>query len=427
MNRRKFIKGTISAAVSLPYIVPSTVWGRSMINPSDKVVMGFIGVGWMGGVNLGGFLGHPQVKVVAVCDVDKKLAQQAKNSVDGRYGNTDCQIYHDFRELVARKDIDAVCVATPDHWHALTSIAALEAGKDVYCEKPITHSHAEGRAVCDAVKKYGSVWQTGSQQRSYNWFRLACELVRNGRIGKVKRVEVGLPGGHADFAGTRGQETIEEPPAELDYDFWLGPAPYQPYCVARVHKNWRWHFDYGGGQLMDWIGHHGDIAQWGIGMERSGPIEFDGRGEFPTQGLWNTAVKYEIRAKYANGIDLILADVSKCWGGAKWIGEDGWIHVNRSALNAEPKSILDEKIGPDEIHLYQSSGHHSNFIECVLSRNETVAPAEIGHRSATLGELGNITMQLERKIKWDPKTETIIGDSEATELLSRSYRSPWRL
>ncbi len=429
LTRRDFIKaaGTFGAAMMLPTIIPSAVFGRRIVAPSEKITVGIIGSGPMGQNNMRSFFNQSDARVIAVCDVDTRHLQKAKQQVDHHYQNTDCRTYTDFRELIACDEIDAVCVATPDHWHALVSIEAIKSGKDVYCEKPLTHSLEEGLVVCEFVKQYGTIFQVGSQQRSSRNFRLACELVRNGRIGKVRTVEVGLPAGHPDLWKTAGQETISEPPVELHYDMWLGPAPYQPYCPARIHRNWRWHLDYGGGILLDWIGHHGDIGQWGIGMERSGPVLFDGKGVFPTQGLWNSPTNYNIRAKYENGTEIVIADNTVLEQGTRWIGDDGWILVSRKELKANTNDILRERIGPDEINLYQSVEHHRNFLDCIRTRNETVAPAEIGHRSATMGHLGLISMLLDRQIKWDPETQRIKNDDTATRLLGRSYRSPWRL
>jgi predicted dehydrogenase len=337
-------------------------------------------------------------------------------------------VYHDFRELLARDDIDAVSLGLPDHWHAVPAVAAAWSGKDIFGEKPLSHNLKEGRAICDAVKRYGRIWQTGSWQRSESNFHRACELVINGRVGKVHTVEVGLPEGHTDFEGTEGQEQMGPAPRELDYDFWLGPAPVEPYCPARVHKNWRWHLDYGGGQLMDWIGHHVDIAHWGLGFDYSGPYEIEGYGEYPKDGLWNTATRYRLTAKYPKGITMIIAGGHEdIRGGTKWIGEDGWVWVDRGGIDANPKELLKDKIGPDEIHLFRSPGHWRNFLDCVKSRETTLAPCEVAHRSATPGHLGQIAMLLGRKIRFNPDTEQILGDSTATKMLGRPMRSPWHV
>jgi len=432
MRRRDFLK-TLPVAVAgvagFPTIVKAATLGREgAVPPSDKIVMAGIGFGMQGIPNMRAFLQKDEVRWVAVCDLDTEHLKQAKDIVDQHYGNTACATYHDFRELFARGDLDAVSIAVPDHWHAILSISAARAGLDIYGEKPFSHSLAEGRAMCDAVKRYGRVWQTGSWQRSVDNFHRACELVRNGRIGKILRVEVGLPQGHYDFARTFGQWALGAAPRELDYDFWVGPAPFVPYCKARVHMNWRWNMDFGGGQLMDWIGHHLDIAHWGLGFDYTGPVEIQGMGEFPTTGIYNSATRYWVDAKYADGTPFILAGgYPEIQGGTKWIGEYGWIWVDRGGFETQPAYLVNETIGPNEIRLIKSRDHYQNFLESVKDRSLTITPAEVAHRSASVGHLGVIAIETGRKIKWDPATETISGDEEATRLLSRAYRAPWQL
>ncbi len=275
-TRRGFLKGFAAAGAiaGFPTIVPSSVFGADgKVAPSNRITMGAIGVGGQGSGNLGGFLGDGDVQVLAVSDVDSNNMGRAKQSVDGRYGNANCAAYKDFRELIARDDIDTISMATPDHWHAIVSITAARAGKDVYGEKPLSHDLREGQAMVRAVAEHGRIWQTGSWQRSGGSFRFACELVLNGRIGKVHTVEVGLPTG-----GPGGMSKFCDPPAGMDYDFWVGPSPWAPYSPDRTHWNWRWQLDYGGGQMMDWIGHHADIAQWGLGTE----LHRAGRGRAAT-------------------------------------------------------------------------------------------------------------------------------------------------
>ncbi len=432
IRRRDFLK-TIPAAIAgvagFPTIIRASALGKSgSVAPSNRIVMAGIGFGMMGIPNMQAFMEKDEVQWVAVCDIDKVHLKQVQDMVNEHYGNNACATYHDFRELYARKDLDAVSIAVPDHWHAILSIAAARAGLDIYGEKPLTHSLAEGRALCDAMKRYGRVWQTGSWQRSVANFHQASELVRNGRIGKILRVEVGLPEGHYDFARTFGQWDIESPPSELDYDFWVGPAPYIPYCKARVHMNWRWNMDFGGGQLMDWIGHHLDIAHWGLGFDYTGPVEIQGHGEFPASGIYNSAMRYWVEAKYADGTPIILAGgYPEIQGGTKWIGEYGWIWVDRGGFETQPANLASEVIGPNEIRLYKSRDHYQNFLDCVRSRALTITPCEVAHRSASVGHLGVIAIETGRKIRWDPATETIIGDPEATRLLSRAYRKPWQL
>ncbi|MGD2094041.1 MAG: Gfo/Idh/MocA family oxidoreductase [Phycisphaerales bacterium] len=430
INRRQFLKktaGTTIGTIAFPYFVPSSVLGQNGdAAPSERITMGCIGVGWQGTDNMNAFLSEKDCRIIAVCDIDKSHLQNAINNVNEKYQNKDCASYHDFRELLARDDIDAVSLGLPDHWHSIPAIEAAKAGKDIYGEKPLSHTLKEGRAMCEAVKRYNRVWQTGSWQRSQSNFRFACELVRNGRIGRVHTVEVGLPCGHADFGGTKGQEGICQPPEELDYDRWIGPAPYAPYCPARVHKNWRWVLDHGGGQLMDWVGHHVDIAHWG--MDYGGPYEIEGSGKYPKDGLWNSPTRYRLTAKYPNDITMTIAGGHRdIRGGTKWIGEDGWVWVTRGEIDAKPKKLLKEKFGVDEIHLFRSPGHWRNFLDCVKSRQTTLAPCEVAHRSATPGHLGQIAMLLGRKIRFNPQTEEILDDPTASSLLGKSMRSPWHL
>jgi len=430
--RREFLKrAPVAAAGALcfPDIIRASALGlNGAVPPSDRIVMAGIGFGMQGGGNMRNFLGKEGVQWVAVCDLDEQHLQSARDIVNRRYGNQDCATYKDYRQLFARGDLDGVSIAIPDHWHALVEIAAVRHGLDVYGEKPLTHSLREGRALCDAVRRYGRVWQTGSWQRSTDNFYRACELVRNGRIGRVRRVEVGLPSGFTDFAGTFGQEKLEAPPPELDYQTWIGPAPWAPYCKARVHMNWRWNMDFGGGQLMDWVGHHLDIAHWGLGFDTTGPVEVSGKGEFPKSGIYNSALRYWVEALYADGTPIILAGgYPEIQSGTKWIGEHGWVWVDRGSFESQPAHLVNEIIGPNEIKLYRSPDHYQNFIDCVRSRALTIAPCEVAHRSASVGHLGVIAIETGRKIRWDPKTETILGDSEADRLLSRSYRKPWQL
>jgi len=431
-GRREFLKTAplaLAGAAAFPSIVNASALGRAgAVAPSDRIVMAGIGFGMQGPSNMGSFLGKNEVQWVAVCDLDDVPLQKAQETVNANYGNKDCVTYKDYRELFARGDLDAVSIAIPDHWHAIVSIAAVRAGLDVYGEKPFTHSLREGRALCEAVKRYGRVWQTGSWQRSEDNFHRAAELVRNGRIGKIQRVEVGLPSGFTDFAKTFGQEKIEAPPSGFDYDTWLGPAPWTPYCTARVHMNWRWNMDYGGGQLMDWVGHHLDIAHWALGLERTGPVEVKGKGEFPTTGIYNGATRYWVETTYADGTPMVLAGgYPEIQSGTKWIGEHGWVWVDRGGLESQPAHLVNEVVGPNEIRLSRSRDHWQDFLDSVRSRALTIAPAEVAHRSASVGHLGVIAIETGRTIKWDPAAEAIIGDPAAERLLSRSYRKPYQL
>lgn len=428
LTRRQFLAksgATATAVISLPYIVPSRVFGAEA--PSNRITIGCIGVGSQGTSNLWGFLEKNQARVLAVCDVDSRRLNRAKGFVDRGYQNSDCAIYRDFRELIARDDIDALSIAVPDHWHSIPVVAAARAGKDMYAEKPLARTIHEGRVMVDAVRRYGCIWQTGSWQRSVRDFRYACELVLNGRIGKVHMVEVGLPTGEGG-----GNVPVQSVPEGLDWDFWLGPAPWRPYQEFGrngPHWDWRWIMDYSGGQLTDWIGHHLDTAHWGLGLDRTGPIEIEGTGVYPRDGIYNVPTAYRIVCRYASGVTIVIANDRKQpkGMGIVWYGEKGWIHVDRGRFDAEPKSILGEVIGPNETRLYESRDHIQNFLDCVKSRRETAAPIDIAHRSISVGLLGEIAMLTGRKLKWNPDKEQFIDDPEASRMLARPMRSPWVL
>jgi len=395
--------------------------------------MGMIGCGWQGGSNLNAFLNNPSTQVVAVCDLDAKHLAAAAETVNRYYKNQDCKLYHDYRELLARTDIDAVMIATPDHWHALPVIEAARRGKDIYGEKPLGRTIAEQQVMVKAVQKHQRIWQTGSWQRSERHFHYAAEIVRNGLIGKLKRVEVGLPGGHADFANTKDKITVIQPPKELDYEFWSGPSEKLPYVEARIHKNWRWNYNTGGGQLLDWVGHHCDIAHWGMDCDHSGPLEIEGQGEFPAKdAIWNTCTKYRLTAKYPNEVEMIIAGGhADIRDGTKWIGTDGWVWVSRgNALEISNPEWADRRRLPDDlrkVRLYESQDHFGNFLQSVRSRKPTITSVEIAHHSAIPGHLGLIAMLTGRKIKWDSRREVILEDAGASQLLTRDYRRPWNL
>jgi predicted dehydrogenase len=443
-TRRQFLGQT--AAIAAPLFVSASALGKDDDKPaaSKRINLGVIGTGNQGFNDMRGFLGDNRVQIVAVCDVNRESAGYWNGAVAGREPGKrlveehyaadkksgkykGCDTYVDFRDLLARKDIDAVLICTPDHWHALPTILAAKAGKDIYCQKPLSLTITEGRAMSEAVKKYKRVLQCGSQQRSDPNFRRACELVRNGRIGKLHTVRCGLPGGRPDYGKTGDRKKPEKVPEGFEYDFWLGPAPKAEYAPARCHVNFRWIYDYSGGQVTDWGGHHPDCAQWGMGTERTGPVEIrNAKAVFPPDDLWNTATEYYFEAIYANGVKLIISNKEK--GGVTWEGTEGSVWANRGKHDANPKTILDSTIGPDGVHLYKSDNHYRNFIDCVLSRKEPAAPVEVAHRSITICHLGNIAMRLGReKLKWDPEKEQILDDTEAARMLSRPYREPWKL
>ena len=418
-----------------PYIVPATALGAGgAVAPSNRITLGCIGVGRMGVGDMRELLGFKEVQVVAVCDVDANRTEAARKTVDDRYADDTasgaykgCAKYGDYRELIARDDIDAVSIVTPDHWHVIPAIAAAKAGKDIFLQKPLSLTIEEGRVLSDTVRRYGRVFQTGSQQRSDQRWRFACELARNERIGKVHTVRVGF--------GVDPSCGVEPPmpvPEGLDYDFWLGPAPYKPYTEKRVHPQkgysrpgWLRIWDYSGGMMTGWGAHHLDQAQWGLGTEYTGPVEIEGHGEYPRDGLWDVHGPFHIEYTYANGVKLICDN--RCRSGVEFEGTDGSVWVTRGAIDAKPKSLLTTVIGPGEIHLYKSKNHKGNFIECIKSRSKTVAPVEVAHRSCTMCILGNIAMELGRKLEWDPGRERFVNDPEADRLLSRPMRAPWHL
>ncbi|HRT10562.1 MAG TPA: Gfo/Idh/MocA family oxidoreductase [Candidatus Paceibacterota bacterium] len=430
ITRRHFLAAS-TLAVAAPTLIPASALGRGgQPPPSERITMGVLGWGMMGPGNTDAFLGQKDCQILAACDVDQKHLEAAVNRINKHYQNQDCKAYKDYRELMARKDLDTVMLALPDNWHALTAVEAARQKKDIYGEKPLARTIAEQQAIVKAVQANQRIWQTGSWQRSQAPFRKAAEIVRNGLIGKVKRVEVGLPAGHHDFAGTKNFMTPSDPPPELDYDFWIGPSQMEPYIKGRVHMNWRWNYNIGGGQLLDWIGHHCDIAHWGLDADNSGPSEVEGTGEFPPKdAVWNTCTKYRITCKYPNDVELVIAgghpDIR---GGTKWIGTDGWVWVDRGGFDASNTDWF-AQIPPEkyQVKLYRSDSHHRNFLDCVKSRKPTITPVETAHHSAIPGHLGLIAMLVGRKIKWDVATETIIGDTEASKLLTRPYRAPWKL
>jgi len=435
MNRRGFVKSATAATAAIlgfPYIVPSAALGKDgNVAPSNRISIGCIGAGGQGLGDLNGFLNKSRARVAAICDVDKSRRDNAINIVNKTYGNTDCAGYDDLREVINRPDIDAVTIALPDHWHAIAAIMAARAGKDIHGQKPLAYNISEGRAIVNAVKKYNVVWQTGSQQRSDRNFRFACELVRNGRLGKVNTIKVGLPSENLIFGNwwkTAPPRYPAKPipvPDGFDYDMWLGPAPEAPYTAGRCHWNFRWISDYAHGQISDWAGHHCDIAHWAMNTEHSAPVEIEGSGTFPDHPIYNTVENFRFVCKYKQGFTVIVS--GEYPRGVRFEGSDGWIFVNRSGIQANPKSLLDTIFGPEETHLYRSNDHKQNFLDCVQSRRTTVAPAEAAHYSIMVGHLGVIAIRLGRKLRWNPQKERFVDDPQADRMLSRPMRSPWQV
>jgi len=432
LNRRNFLKKTFGAAAVtsvFPSIIPSSVWSaEENVLPGNRITLGIIGVGKQGAGLLRGFLNTPGFHVVAVCDVDELKLNKAKERVEDFYADKrpdstykGCATYRDFREILARKDIDAVVIATPDHWHAIPVILAARACKDIYCEKPLSLTIVEARAMVNEVKRYERVFQTGSMQRSDSKFRLACELVRNGYIGELQSVRVGIRTGfipHPIVCELPG----EQKPPELDWDMWLGPAPERPYnsiLAPPVSYNgwphWRDYIDYSGGGMTDWGAHHFDIAQWGMGMDHSGPVEI-----IPPDGKDYELLTY----RYANGVSL-TTDFKN--NRILFTGTKGTVDVNRQYIRTTPEKLVAQKIGANEIHLYESNNHKLDWLNSIHNRSKPISDVEIGCRSVTVCHLGNIAVQLNRPLKWNPGKEIFVNDEEANRLLSRSKRSPWRI
>lgn len=448
ITRRGLIKA--GAGVAAPMIVPASVFGQNA--PSNRIVVGQIGAGRIARVHdMKEVWKHDDAQIVAVCDVDSIRLGAGVQLNDAAYARktgkdySGTKAYHDYRELLADPGIDAVMISTPDHQHGGPTIHAVQAGKDVYLQKPVSLTIAEGRKVADAVKASGRILQIGSQQRSLDpWpqFHRACELVRNGRIGKLTHVEIGLPGDPS------GPEAPAMPiPRNLNYDAWLGSTPEVYYTEIRVHPQnsfenrpgWLRCEQFTAGMITGWGSHHVDTAHWGMDTEHSGPVEIWGSAEFPTSGLWNVHGPFETHARYANGVLMKISGALP--NGVKFIGSDGWIFVTRSGqttssdpgspdmvpLQASNPKILDSVIGPDEVHLYKSSEQHRNWLDSIKSRAPTVTDAEIGHRSCSACLLHWAAMKTGRRLKWDPQAERFIGDEEANKLLSRPQREKYAI
>jgi len=420
LSRRGFLRSAAALAAA-PLVVHGSALGAEAPPPSDRITMGFIGIGKQARGHLNAMLGRREVKVLAVCDCDRFRREEAAKKVDARYqakGAARCGCYNDFRELTDRRDIDAVLMATPDHWHAIMAIRAAESGKDIYCEKPLSLTVRQARAMVNAVRRYGRVFQTGSQQRSSREFRFACEMVRSGRIGKVQKVIVNV-GGPSSDCYLPGQPV----PEGLDWNLWLGPAPWRPYhptiCPGNpynIFPRWRSFRDYSGGGMTDWGAHHFDIAQWGLGMDQSGPVEVH-----PPDGKEYKHLTY----KYANGVVMTHGGGGRM--GVNFYGTDGAVFVNRGKLETEPPDLKDTPTAPGEVHLYASPGHHQDWLNCIRTRQKPICDVEIGARSVTVCHLGNIAYWLNRPLKWDPEKEEIIGDPDAARWLDRPKREPWTL
>ena len=436
------------AAIGFPAIVPASVIGQTA--PSNRINVGAIGVGRISrGHDLPGIWQFDQARIMAVCDLDANRVDQAKTLINGVYSKKTGRPYdgvtgyHNYHELLANKDIDAVVISTPDHQHAILAVDAVHAKKDVYLQKPASLTIAEGRAMSNAVMASGQILQIGSQQRSWKQFHRACELVRNGRIGEVKHVEIGLPG---DPSGPDAPPMSI--PSNLNYDAWLGSTPEVYYTEMRVHPQdgfsrpgWLRCEQFGAGMITGWGAHHVDTAHWGMNTEYTGPVEVWGTAEFPTHGLWDVHGKFLTHAIYENGVTM---DISGDFpNGIKFYGTEGWIFVTRDEmvtpadsgkpaaaplpLTASDPKILNSVIGPDEVHLYQSNDQHGNWLECIKSRKAPTAPAEIGHRACSTCLIHHIAMKTKRKLYWDPIKEHFKNDDEANCMLSRPQRAPYMM
>jgi predicted dehydrogenase len=417
VSRRRFLTGAAAVAAA-PYVLSARAWGR--MAASERITLGMIGIGNMGSGHLNNLVNNREVQILAVCDVRRNKRDEAQKKVEEAYAADKtagtykgCDTYNEYEALLARADIDAVLIAVPDHWHALVAIAACRAGKDVYCEKPLSLTIREAWAMVAAARQYGRVFQTGSQQRSDGNFRLACELVRSGRIGKLQTVHVGI-------GGPSGEKYLPEEPVPdgMDWDRWLGPSPWYPYngerCSGDFSGGWRLIREYSGGMMTDWGAHHFDIAQWGMGMDGSGPAEV-----IPPDVADARTLTY----KYASGVVMYHGGAN----GVLFTGTDGKIEVNRGYFKTWPDSIGQEPLGPNDVHLYESPGHDQDWLNCIRSRQRPICDVGIGASSVTVCHLGNIAWWLGRAIKWDPARQQIVGDELAARWLDRPKRAPWRL
>ncbi|MHB8900029.1 MAG: Gfo/Idh/MocA family protein [Thermoguttaceae bacterium] len=442
-TRRVFLKraAVAAGAVGVPWAVPHSVFGAEA--PSNRIHVALIGCGNQSRVDLPAILRYDDVQVTDVCDVNRGSygyarpehflgREPARQKVEEHYAQKTpsgtfqgCRAHADFREVLARDDIDAVLVVLPDHWHALVACMATRQGKDVYCQKPLTLTVHDGQAMIKAVREHARILQTGSQYRSSAAVRHACELVRNGRIGKVERV-VSIVSGAPAGPGP-GWKAMPVPDG-FDYPMWLGPAPEAPYHAERCLYRFRFNLHYSGGQVTNTGAHSNDIVQWALGTDGTGPVEFEDAGStWPPEGhLYNTAVTTGFRARYANGVELVCRTQDPGFG-VRFEGSDGWVQYADGKVTTQPASLADSEIAAGEIHLPVSTNHYRNFLDCVKSREEPIEPVEVGHRTASLCHLGNIAMRLKRKLRWDPEQERFLEDDQANAMLRRPYREPWVL
>ena len=440
LSRRQFLRTAALAGgtvFSSPLILPGTAWGADgAVAPSNRVALGFIGTGRQAAyANIPGFLNQPDAQVVAVCDVDSWRMDKARKQVDAFYASKKttyqgCAAIRDWRELIARQDIDAVMISTPDHWHAVMCVAALQAGKDVACEKPLTRNIAEGRRIVQAVAAARRVFCTDSEFRSYRMCHHAAQLVRNGKIGKLQRIITGTP-----KDSTLPPQPEMPVPAELDFDMWLGPAPARPYTEKRVHPRhedkgrpgWLCIRDYADGMLANWGAHLNDIAMWANNTEHTGPVEIEATGKFaPAGNFWDVIQEFEAHFRFANGVTL-TCKTDKPY--MRFEGSEGWIQIDYPIhIELEPEELLTWKPGPNDVQLPSMVSEKRNFLDAVKSRQQPLYNAEGGHRNASLSHLALAAIQVGRKLKWDPVAEKIVGDDEAGKLLEpKPLRGPWKV
>jgi predicted dehydrogenase len=417
ITRRRFLK-CAGAAMAGPAIIPASAFGAN-----ERITVGSVGVGPQGRAVLEMLMANKQTRVIGVCDVNALRREDARAHVDGHYDAKGCAAYNDYRELIARADLDVVHCATPDHWHVLVALEAARAGKDMYVEKPLGLSLEQDKVLRDAIHRHGNIFQFGTQHRSEAQFRFACELVRNGRIGTLQSIRVALD------ASKRSPDFPAMPvPEWLDYDRWLGPAPVKPFTANRIVNRYWWHIsDYTLGFVAGQNIHFADIAQWGNGTEHTGPVHVEGWGVFPEDGLCDCAIAYNVRHTFANGIVMHLTDDVENPMGIRFEGSEGWVFVSLAGIDAHPKSILRTQFDPREPRLYMSLNHVENFIDCVRTRKQTICPIDEAVRSDTICHLSDIAMRLKRPLEWDPEKEVFPNDAEANRMLKRTMRSPWNI
>jgi predicted dehydrogenase len=446
-SRREFLR-KVSAAIAAPAIVPSSVFGAQA--PGNRVNLAAIGVGGRGTYDTNAINRFPDARFLAVCDCYRSRREEKRQQWNQLYGGDYVKAYRDPWEVLARKDIDAVVIATPDHWHVPMALAAIRAGKDCYCEKPLSIAMQWSWRLRNEMKDKGRIFQYGTQQRSDRRFRYACELVRNGYIGQVQRVEVWCPDASQQWETFGGKPTLSvprygsvrpvPPPSDLEFDMWCGPSPQHPYTVDRCTPYGAYHiYDYSLGFIAGWGAHPLDIAQWGLGADNTSPVFYEGAGALPQFGLLDTVESWDVHCYYAGGVHMRLMDFRvakpvvmqyrKRWSehGTTFFGSEGWVSVDRQGIEVSKESLNDVKFRDNDVRLYESDSHHRNFIDCVKSRKPPVSPLETAIRSDTISHLSDIMIRLRRPIQWDPEKEAIVGDEQATKMLDRPMRAAWRI